>query len=155
MQAVSPHITVNGQPLTNPLKYLNDFVLFWSGLAEEVSRSIIQTLQPLQRHTETSTLSPADRALEQVKEVQWLLYQRHLKRWGWQPEVPPVRECWRFIQWSNRHSGNFRHLLALYQIDWFKRYADLTVDAADPRTRRRNRQGLERLLKEIEFHLYQ
>lgn len=152
MQAVSQRITVNGLPLTNPLKYLNDAVLFWSDFFEAASRSIIQALQ---RRTETNTLSPADRALEQVKEVQWLLYQRHLRRWGWQPHVPPARECWRFIQWSDRHSGNFRHLLALYQSDWFKRYADLTVETADPRTRRRNRHALEKLLREIECHLYQ
>lgn len=152
MQAISPHITVNGWPLTNPLKYLNDVMVFWSGLTETASRSIIQTLQ---RRTETSVLSPTDRALEQFKQVQWLLYQRHLKRWGWQLRVPPVRECWRFIQWSDRHSGNFRHLLALYQSDWFKRYADLTVETVDPRTRRRNRHALEKLLREIECHLYQ
>lgn len=152
MQTVSPFVRVNGLRLANPWRYLDEALRFWVGLADSVSTNLIQELK---RRMSIDALSPKDQALEQYKKVQWLLYKRHTQRSGWKPHVPPGRECWRFIQWSERHSKNFRHLLALYQIDWFKRYADLTDGGLNRSSQRRNRHQLEKLLKEIELHLYQ
>ena len=152
MQAVSSVITVSGLSIPNPWGYINEVLNFWSDLASTAGHDILEVLRSRTRKVGSAE---ADVAHEQFKHVQWRLYERHLRRYDCRMDVPLRWERERFIRWSTRHSENFRHLLFLYQIDWFKRYADLTEAVLPEEQWRITSPKLEELLREIESHLYQ
>ena len=153
MNAVPPILTVGGLPVINPWKFVDDVRQFWETITDTLwgNATLIH-----RRTSESDGLSASEIAHEQFNQVQWLLYRRHIKRRGWRIDVSPARECWRFTQWTRRHSKNFRQLLALYQIDWFRRYADIMKDIPSPEEQLEYQSAeLELLFREIECHLYQ
>lgn len=153
MQVVPSTFLVGGLPVINPWKLVDDARQFWEVVTDALWWSPKATVR---RHNDECGISASEFALVQFNQVQWLLYKRHIKRSGWRMGVSPVRECWRFSQWTRRHSKNFRQLLALYQIEWFKRYADLMSEITDEKALIACQlPEVEQLFREIEFHLYQ
>lgn len=153
MHVVPPILTVGGLPLINPWSCFNEAVNRWSEYLSTFSQGILEALG---RHTKATGSSAADQAAQQLNEVQWRLYARHLTRYRCRPDVPLRWERERFCRWSARHSKNFRHLLLLYQFEWLNRYDALTADIDDETRRLAYRSPeLERLFREIEAHLYQ
>jgi hypothetical protein len=152
MHAVPPILTTGGLPLINPWKFVDDALRVWTDLTDTFSLSILQILRS---HTRKAGSVEADVAHEQFKHVQWRLYEQHLRRYDCRTDVSLRWERERFFSWSTRHSENFRHLLFLYQTDWFKRYADLMEGIPMENQPQHQSPELERLFREIESHLYQ
>lgn len=153
MQSVPALLTVHGFPILNPWRPLNDLILFWSDLGDAAASELAKVRSLSERRTAAD--APADIAVQQLKDIQWRLYERHLARYRCRTDVTLAVERDRFIRWSSRHSRHFRNLCTLYP-EWFKQYADLTADVADETKRIAHRSpDLERLLREIESHLYQ
>lgn len=130
-----------------PWKLAHDVIGYWARFMD----AFIKGFYP----PTVSSQAARDRAVEQLKQVQWRLSQRYTVSRKLPAPASLEEEGEQFLHWSLEYSENFRHLLLPYQYDWFVRYTNLMLAVPPEDQWSYHSPELEQLLLEIELHLYQ